>query len=229
MLEEIKKRVFKANMQLVEYGLMIFDWGSISEIDKKTNLVVVIPNGIDYKSITCDDMVVVDLDGNIIEGYNKPSTDLSSHLEIYKAFNDISSVVHTHSTYATIWAQAGRDIPFYGTTHAEYFYGNVPCTRELTKNEVESEYERNTGLVIIEKFLLENINSKVMPGAIVHSHGPFNWGKDAYDAVNNAIVLENIAKMALYTENINHNIKLASRHLLDKHYFKKGKIFSIER
>lgn len=219
MLEELKKIVCEANLQLVKHKVVIFTWGNVSGIDREKGLVVIKPSGVDYSNMTSNDMVVTDLDGNIVEGHYKPSTDLPTHLELYKAYNDIGGVVHTHSTNATAWAQAGRDIPFYGTTHADYFYGAIPCTRQLTETEVISDYEKNTGSVIIER--LNGIKPLEVPGALVRSHGVFAWGKDPLNAVHNAVVIEAIAEMALKTEAICPTVNTAPDYLLNKHYLRK--------
>lgn len=219
MLEELKKIVCEANLQLVEHKVVIFTWGNVSGIDREKGLVVIKPSGVDYSNMTPDDMVVTDLDGNVVEGHYKPSTDLPTHLELYKAYSDIGGVVHTHSINATAWAQAGRDIPFYGTTHADYFYGAIPCTRQLTEAEVVTEYEKNTGSVIIER--LSGIKPLEVPGALVRSHGVFAWGKDPLNSVHNAVVIEAIAQMALKTEVICPTVNTAPDYLLNKHYLRK--------
>ncbi len=219
MLENLKEKVLKANLDLVKYGVVIFTWGNVSAIDKETGLVVIKPSGVDYSVMKADDMVVVDIDGNVVEGDLNPSTDLPTHLEIYKAYPTVGGVVHTHSAHATAWAQAGRGIPFYGTTHADYFYGEIPCTRELTEDEVKTDYEKNTGLVIVET--MGDRDALAMPGALVKSHGVFSWGKDADNAVHNAVVMEYVAKMATEAEAANPDIKPAPQYLLDKHYLRK--------
>lgn len=219
MLEELKEKVCKANLDLVKYGVVIFTWGNVSAIDRESGLVVIKPSGVDYSVMKPSDMVVVDLDGKVVEGDLNPSTDMPTHVELYKAYPTIGGVVHTHSSSATAWAQAGRAIPFYGTTHADYFYGDIPCARGLTAEEVNTEYEKNTGLVLVE-----TIGSKdplAMPGALVRSHGVFAWGKDADNAVHNAVVMEYVAKMALDTEKINPVVTPAPQYLLDKHYLRK--------
>lgn len=219
MLENLKEKVLKANLDLVKYGVVIFTWGNVSAIDKETGLVVIKPSGVDYSVMKADDMVIVDIDGNVVEGSLNPSTDLPTHLEIYKAYPEVGGVVHTHSSHATAWAQAGRGIPFYGTTHADYFYGEIPCTRELTEDEVKTDYEKNTGLVIAETIGYRE--ALAMPGALVKSHGVFAWGKDADNAVHNAVVMEYVAKMATEAEALNSEIKSAPQYLLDKHYLRK--------
>ncbi len=219
MLEQLKEQVLKANLLLPQYGLVTFTWGNVSGIDRKSGLVVIKPSGVEYDAMTADDMVVVDLEGNVVEGKLNPSSDTPTHIELYKAFENIGGIIHTHSTYAVAFAQAGRDIPAYGTTHADYFYGDIPCTRPLTSDEVEHEYEKNTGIVIAQKF--ENIDYKAMPGVVVSNHGPFAWGKDAIDAVHNGVVMEQVAKMAILSEQVNPSIKPISQYLLDKHYMRK--------
>ncbi len=219
MLEELKEKVYKANLDLVKNGLVIFTWGNVSSIDREKGLFVIKPSGVDYEKMRADDMVVVDINGRVIEGALRPSSDMPTHLELYKAFKTVGSITHTHSTYATSWAQAGRDIPFYGTTHADYFYGDIPCARGLTKEEIESDYEKNTGLVIAEKF--NNIDPLAVPAVLVKSHGTFSFGKNADDAVHNAVVCEQVAKMALMTEQLNPQVKKADQFLLDKHYNRK--------
>ncbi|MBQ6477602.1 MAG: L-ribulose-5-phosphate 4-epimerase [Bacilli bacterium] len=219
MLNKLKKEVYEANLELVKQDLVVYTWGNVSAIDRKSNLVVIKPSGVDYATMKVDDMVVVDLDGNIVEGKLRPSSDTPTHLELYKHFKDIGAVVHTHSSWATAWAQSGRGIPPYGTTHADTFYGTIPCTRVLTKDEVNKDYELNTGKVIVETF--KNIDENAIPGVLCKSHGPFVWGKDAKTAVYNAKVLEEVAKMAYHTEILNKDIKEVNQYLLDKHYLRK--------
>ena len=219
MLEELKEKVCKANLDLVRHGVVIFTWGNVSAIDFETKLVVIKPSGVDYSVMKPSDMVVVDLYGNVVEGELNPSTDLPTHLEIYKAYPTVGGVVHTHSAHATAWAQAGRGIPCYGTTHADYFYGEIPCTRELTREEVEYEYEKNTGLVIVET--LGDTEALSMPGCLVKSHGVFAWGKDADNAVHNAVCMEYCAKMSTEAQFLNPAITPAPQYLLDKHYLRK--------
>lgn len=221
MLDELKKKVFKANLLLPKYHLITFTWGNVSGIDREKGLVIIKPSGVDYETMTFDDMVVTDLDGKVVEGHYKPSSDLMTHLEFYKNFKNIGGVVHTHSTNATSWAQAGKDIPALGTTHADYFYGSVPCTREMTKTEIINDYELNTGKVIVETFNTRKINPDDMPGVLVRNHGPFTWGKDPMNAVHNAVVLEELAKMALDTIIINPQVEKMPDVLLDKHYLRK--------
>ena len=219
MLKMLKEQVLKANLDLVKNGLVLFTWGNVSAIDKETNLVVIKPSGVSYDEMTAEDMVVVDLNGKIIEGKLNPSSDTPTHLELYKAYPEIGGVVHTHSSYATAFAQAGRNIPAYGTTHADYFYGEVPCARSLTKEEVETEYEKNTGKVIIETFQDKDVGA--IPACLVKHHGVFAWGKDANEAVYHATVVEEVAKMACLTERINEKAEPAETYLMDKHYNRK--------
>ena len=221
MLEQLKHKVLEANLLLPKYGLVTFTWGNVSGIDRETGLIVIKPSGVDYDGMTADDMVVVDLDGNRVEGKWKPSSDTATHIELYKAFPNIGGVVHTHSSYATSWAQAGRDIPCYGTTHADYFYGAVPCLRCLDKTEIANAYERNTGLLIISEFDRLSIDPDATPAVLCKNHGPFCWGKDPIDAVHAAVVLEVCAKMAYRTEQINPKVQPAPQELQDKHYFRK--------
>lgn len=219
MLEALKKQVYEANMELPRRGLITYTWGNVSGIDRETGYVVIKPSGVDYELLKVDDMVVVDLEGNKIEGEYKPSSDTPTHLELYKAFPEIGGVVHTHSPWATSWAQAGRSIPCYGTTHADYFYGSIPCARSLTKDEIESDYEKNTGLVIIDTF--KELNPSFVPGVLCINHGPFTWGKDAMEAVHNAVVLEEVAKMAFQTEQINTHVNAAPEAIKEKHFMRK--------
>lgn len=221
MLENLKKQVYEANMELPRYGLVTFTWGNVSGIDKESGLFVIKPSGVDYNKLTPDDMVVMDLQGNKIEGDLKPSSDTPTHLEIYKAFPEVGGIVHTHSSYATSWAQSGRGIPCYGTTHADYIYGEVPCLRCLTKEEIEEAYEENTGHLIVNEFLRLDKDPMAVPAVLCKNHGPFAWGKDAMDAVHNAVVLEEVAKMAYRTETINPKVLPAPKELQDKHYFRK--------
>lgn len=218
--QELKERVFSANLQLPKYGLVTFTWGNVSEIDRERGVIAIKPSGVEYDVMTADDIVVLDLEGIRIEGKLNPSSDTATHVELYKAFPAIGGIVHTHSRNATIWAQAGRDIPALGTTHADYFYGDVPCTRLLTKSEIESDYEKNTGLVIIEEFNKRDIDPQAMPGVIIAGHAPFTWGKDGSDAVHNAVVMEEIAAMATATRSISPEVAIQPE-LLDKHYNRK--------
>ncbi len=221
MLEELKKIVCEANLDLPRYGLVTFTWGNVSAIDRESGLFVIKPSGVEYDKLTPEDMVVVDLDCKKVEGRYNPSSDTATHAELYKAFPEIGGIVHTHSSYATSWAQAGRSIPCYGTTHADYFYGPIPCARHLTREELEEDYEKNTGKVIIELFHERGIDPKAVPGTICFSHGPFTWGKDAAQAVYHAVVLEEVAKMAYRTESIQPQVKPAPQELQDKHYLRK--------
>ena len=221
MLEQLKKEVYEANMELPRRGLITYTWGNVSGRDKETGYFVIKPSGVDYDKLTADDMVVCDLNGKVIEGKYKPSSDTPTHIELYKKYPEIGGIVHTHSPEATSWAQAGRSIPLYGTTHADYFYGPIPCARSLTKEEIEGEYERNTGLVIIETFEENGINPVYTPGVLCCNHGPFTWGKDAAEAVHNAVVLEEVAKMATKTEQINPRVTPAPDTIRDKHFFRK--------
>lgn len=219
MLEGLKNKVCAANISLAEHKIVVFTWGNVSAIDRNTGYVVIKPSGVEYSDMTPDDMVVTDIDGRIIEGRLKPSTDLATHLELYKAYPEIGGIAHTHSVSATAWAQAGRDIPLYGTTHADYFHGSIPCTRGLTDAEINGEYEKNTGLVIAER--IGNTPPLTLPGALVKSHGVFSWGRDAAQAVYNAVVMETVAEMALKTEEINPDAKPAADALIEKHYSRK--------
>ncbi|MCR4956257.1 MAG: L-ribulose-5-phosphate 4-epimerase [Lachnospiraceae bacterium] len=221
MLEELKKQVYEANMELPRRGLITYTWGNVSGIDRDKNLFVIKPSGVAYDELKPEDMVVLDLEGNIVEGNLRPSSDTPTHLELYKKFQDIGGIVHTHSPEATSFAQAGMDIVLYGTTHADYFYGSIPCTRSLTKEEIEGEYEVNTGKVIIETFEERNINPVYTPGVLCKNHGPFTWGKDAGEAVHNAVVLEEVAKMAFKTRMINPLVEEAPDCIRDKHFFRK--------
>jgi len=218
MLELLKKEVFKANLDLVKHGLVIFTWGNVSSIDRTTGLVVIKPSGVSYEEMKAEDMVVVDLNGTVVEGTLKPSSDTATHLALYKAFPNIGGIVHTHSTYATSWAQAGVDIPNIGTTHSDYFSDAIPCTRDMTQQEVEGEYELETGNVIIERF--KGQNPDFIPGVLVKNHGPFAWGKDAHDAVHNAVVMEQVAKMAYISYGVNPDLTM-SNHLIKKHFYRK--------
>lgn len=218
MLEKLKNEVYKANLDLVKHGLVIFTWGNVSVIDRESNLVVIKPSGVSYDEMRMEHMVVVDLDGKAVEGNLKPSSDTPTHVELYKAFQNIGGIVHTHSTFATAWAQAGADIPNIGTTHADYFSEAIPCTRDMTQKEVEGEYEKETATVIIERF--NSINPDFVPGVIVKNHGPFSWGKDAHDAVHNAVVMEQVAKMAYIAYGVNQNLTM-NEHLIKKHFYRK--------
>jgi L-ribulose-5-phosphate 4-epimerase len=219
MLEELKQAVLEANLQLPQYRLVTFTWGNVSGIDRERGLVVIKPSGVAYDKLTVDDMVVVNLDGEVIEGHLKPSSDTPTHLWLYKQFLGIGGIVHTHSTWATTWAQAGKGIPALGTTHADYFYGEIPCTRPMTNEEIQGAYELETGKVITETFRF--LDPLQMPGVLVHGHGPFAWGKDPANAVHNAVVLEEVAKMAARTFMLNPNVQPISQSLLDRHYLRK--------
>lgn len=221
MLEELKQKVFEANLLLPKYGLVVFTWGNVSGIDREKGLVVIKPSGVDYDVMRAEDMVVTDLDGNVVDGKLKPSSDLATHLEFYKNFKDIGGVVHTHSINAVAWAQAGKDIPALGTTHGDYFYGSIPCTRLMSEEEIKGAYELNTGKVVVEEFKNRKIDPNQMPAVLVHSHGPFTWGKDPFDAVHNSVVLDTLAEMALKTVTINSNVDSMQQALLDKHFLRK--------
>ena len=232
MLEELKQKVCKANLDLVKHGLVLFTWGNVSAIDRASGLVVIKPSGVSYDDMKPSDMVVVDLEGNVVEGSLRPSSDTPTHLVLYKAFPEVGGIVHTHSTFATAWAQAGRDIPSLGTTHADYFHDDIPCTRDMKKLEVFGEYEKETGVVIVERF--RKIKPMDTPAVLVRNHGPFAWGTDADNAVHNAVVLEEVAKMAFIAMTINKDFIGANRdpyqadstptmnkHLIEKHYSRK--------
>lgn len=219
MLEQLKKQVLEANLLLPKYGLVTFTWGNVSGIDLESGLVVIKPSGVPYEGMTEEDMVVVDLDGKRVEGQWKPSSDTPTHVELYKAFPALGGIVHTHSRWATTFAQAGLDIPAMGTTHGDYFYGDIPCTRKMTPQEIAGEYEKETGRVIIETFAGKSPAD--IPGVTVHSHGPFAWGKDAMDAVHNAVVMEEVAFMDWHAMMINPAAGRMQQELLDKHYLRK--------
>lgn len=220
MLEELKEKVYLANMDLPKFGLVTFTWGNASEIDRDKGLMVIKPSGVPYEELKPEHMVVLDLAGNQVEGRLKPSSDTATHLVIYNSFPEVGGVVHTHSSMATSWAQAGKDIPALGTTHADYFYGDIPCTRDMTKEEIEGEYEKETGNVIVERF--KGLNPMHVPGVLVSNHGPFSWGKDAHEAVHNAVVLEEVAKMALNSFIIGGgSFKPVGSNLLDRHFLRK--------
>ncbi len=219
MLEELKEKVFKANLDLVKHGLVIFTWGNVSGIDRESGLVVIKPSGVNYDDMKAEDMVIVDINtGNVVEGALRPSSDTPTHLALYRAFPEIGGVVHTHSTYATAWAQAGVDIPNIGTTHADYFHDAVPCTRDMTEAEVKGDYELETGNVIVETF--NGINPVHTPGVLVKNHGPFAWGTSPADAVHNAVVLEQVAKMASIAYTINPSLTMNPL-LIEKHFSRK--------
>ena len=219
MLEQLKKEVLEANLLLPKYGLVTFTWGNVSGIDRQSGLVVIKPSGVEYDTMSVDDMVVVDLQGNIAEGKRKPSSDTATHIELYKAFPACGGIVHTHSRWAASFAQAGRGIPPLGTTHGDYFYGEIPCTRLMTNEEIAGEYEKETGKVIIEAF--DGKDPEAVPGVLVHSHGPFAWGKDASEAVHNAVVMEEVAFMAFHAMMLSPNLQDMQQELLDKHYLRK--------
>ncbi|PWW31439.1 L-ribulose 5-phosphate 4-epimerase [Cytobacillus oceanisediminis] len=221
MLDQLKQEVLEANLDLPKHGLVTFTWGNVSGIDREQNLVVIKPSGVPYEDLKAEDLVVVDLDGNIVEGSLRPSSDTATHLALYRAFPRIGGIVHTHSPWATSWAQASRPIPPLGTTHADYYYGEIPCTREMTQKEVESAYELETGNVIIETFQKKGLDPLAVPGVLVSNHAPFCWGKDAHQAVHNAVVLEEVAKMALQTFQLNPAVQSMDQFLLDKHYLRK--------
>lgn len=221
MLKQLKEQVYEANMALPKYGLVTFTWGNVSGIDRAAGLFVIKPSGVEYNRLSPEDMVVMDLEGNKVEGRYQPSSDTATHLELYKAFQEVGGIVHTHSSYATSWAQAGRGIPCYGTTHADYIYGEVPCLRCLTPAEIEEAYEINTGKLIVSEF--ERLQKDVMavPVVLCKNHGPFAWGRDPMEAVHNAVVLEEVAKMAYRTESIAPGVTPAPQELQDKHYYRK--------
>lgn len=219
MLENIKKEAYEANMKLVEYGLVLFTWGNVSQIDRESGLVVIKPSGVPYEKMTPDDMVVMNLSGERVEGALNPSSDTPTHLELYRRFPDIGGVAHTHSTFAVSFAQAACGIPPFGTTHADFAFGEIPCTRDLTKEEIEGEYELNTGKVIAECFEKGGIDYNAVPAVLVHSHGPFTWGKNGLKAAENSAILEEVAKMAYLSKTM--NARQANENIINKHYFRK--------
>lgn len=221
MLEDLKKQVYEANMELPRRGLVTYTWGNVSGIDRERGLMVIKPSGVEYDELRPEDLVVLDLEGNRVEGELNPSSDTKTHLELYRAFPQLGGIVHTHSAHAVAWAQAGEDIPCFGTTHADYFYGPIPCARALTPPEVEEDYEGNTGRVIVETFRERGLNPVYVPAVVCRSHGPFTWGKDAAQAVYHAVVLEEVAKMALFTRQVNPAAAPAPQHVLDKHFLRK--------
>ena len=221
MLEQLKREVYEANMLLPKYQLVTFTWGNVSGIDREAGLFVIKPSGVDYDKLTPEDMVVVDLQGNKVEGKYNPSSDTATHMVLYNRFPDIGGIVHTHSTWATSWAQAGRNIPCYGTTHADYIYKDVPCVRNLTKEEIDEAYELNTGILIADEFERQGIDYIATPAVLCKNHGPCTWGKDAHEAGHNAVVLEEVAKMAANCEMINPKVAPAPVELQDKHYYRK--------
>lgn len=218
MLEELKKTVCQSNLNLVKYGLVVFTWGNVSGIDRDKRLVVIKPSGVSYDEMEAEDMIVLDLEGNKVEGELNPSSDTPTHLHLYRELKGLGGIVHTHSEWATSWAQSRRPIPAYGTTHADYFYGEIPCTRLLTETEVKKDYELNTGVVIVETF--KDLDPIAVPGVLVGQHGPFAWGKDPEEAVDNARVMEEVAKMAFRNEVLG-NSRAIDQYLLDKHYLRK--------
>ena len=221
MLEALKREVYEANMELPRRGLVTYTWGNVSGIDREAGLFVIKPSGVDYDKLMPNDMVVMDLEGNRVEGRYNPSSDTATHLELYKAFPTIGGIVHTHSPHATAWAQAGRALPCYGTTHADYFYGDIPCARCLTAEEIVEAYEKNTGLVIIETFRALGLDPAYVPAVLCKHHGPFAWGKSAAEAVHSAVVLEEVAKMNYMTEIINPRVERAPQCMQDKHFLRK--------
>lgn len=221
MLEKLKQEVYEANMELPKRGLVTYTWGNVSGIDRASGLFVIKPSGVEYEELRPEDLVVMDLNGNKIEGELNPSSDTKTHLELYKAFPEIGGIVHTHSPYAVAWAQSRRDIPCYGTTHADYFYGDIPCARNLTQEEIDEDYERNTGKVIVETFRTRGINPMYVPAVICSNHGPFTWGKDAAQAVYHAVVLEEVSHMVMLTEQNNPHVGPAPQRIQDKHFMRK--------
>lgn len=222
MLEQLKQQVLEANLALPAHHLVTFTWGNVSAIDRELGLVVIKPSGVEYDGMRAEDMVVVDLhSGEVVEGRKKPSSDTATHLALYRRFPGIGGIVHTHSRHATIWAQAGRDLPAWGTTHADYFYGTIPCTRLMTQEEIAGEYEHQTGEVIIQTFVERDIDPLQVPAVLVNAHGPFAWGKDAADAVHNAVVLEECAYMGLFSTQLTPQLGNMQPQLLDKHYLRK--------
>lgn len=222
MLEELKKEVCRANLELPRHGLVTFTWGNVSGVDRQSGMMVIKPSGVEYDGMTPEDMVVVSLEtGKRVEGKWKPSSDTDTHLALYRAFPNLGGIVHTHSRWATSWAQAGRDIPAYGTTHGDYFYGSIPCTRKMTPEEIAGSYELETGNVIVETLKTRNIQPLEIPAVLVYSHGPFAWGTDPMNAVHNAVVLEELAFMAFHTEALNPGVASMQQELLDKHYLRK--------
>lgn len=218
-MQQLKEQVFTANLDLPRYGLVTFTWGNVSAIDRARGLVAIKPSGVDYETMTVDDIVVVDMQGQVVAGELRPSSDTATHLALYRRYPSLGGVVHTHSTHATAWAQAGRAIPALGTTHADYFLGDIPCTRALTAEEVQGDYELNTGRVIIET--LKEAEPLHTPGVVVYQHGPFAWGKSAHDAVHNAVVMEEVARMAWIARGINPGLKPIDSYLMDKHFMRK--------
>ncbi|EGD46887.1 L-ribulose-5-phosphate 4-epimerase [Ruminiclostridium papyrosolvens DSM 2782] len=219
MLEQLKKAVLEANLELPKKGLVTYTWGNVSGIDRESGLIAIKPSGVEYDVMTAEDIVLIDLTGKVVEGKLKPSSDAPTHVALYNAFPEIGGVTHTHSRWATAFAQAGMGIPAYGTTHADYFYGEIPCTREMTKDEIQSEYEANTGTVIIEAF--KDLNPNYVPAVLVKNHAPFTWGKSAAESVHNSVVLEEVAMMAIQCKQLNPNVTPMPKVLLDKHFMRK--------
>ena len=219
MLEELKQKVFEANLELPKKGLVTFTWGNVSAIDRESGLIVIKPSGVSYEEMNVEDMVVIDLQGKIVEGKLNPSSDTDTHVLLYNEFKELGGIVHTHSSWATSFAQAGREIPCFGTTHADYFYGSIPCTRKMTQEEIVGRYEYETGKVIVETF--EGINPQFVPGVLVNNHGPFAFGQDAMDAVHNAVVMEEVAKMAYRSIHLIKDLEAIDNTLLDKHFLRK--------
>lgn len=218
-MQQLKQQVFAANLALPRHGLVTFTWGNVSAIDRARGVVAIKPSGVAYETMTVDDIVLVDMEGNVVEGKLRPSSDTATHLALYRRYPSLGGVVHTHSTHATAWAQAGLAIPALGTTHADYFLGDIPCTRALTEEEVQGEYELNTGRVIIET--LKDSEPLHTPGVVVYQHGPFAWGKNAHDAVHNAVVMEEVARMAWIARGINPRLKPIDDYLMAKHFMRK--------
>ena len=221
MLEELKEKVYLANMELPKRGLVTYTWGNVSGVDRERGLFVIKPSGVEYDELKPSDMVVMDLKGNKIEGDMNPSSDTKTHMVLYNAFPKVGGIVHTHSPYAVAWAQAGEDLPCYGTTHADYFYGSIPCARHLTQEELDEDYERNTGVTIVETFKERGLDPKAVPAVLCFSHGPFTWGKDPAQAVYHSVVLEECAKMGIFTRMVNPNAAHAPQRMQDKHYMRK--------
>ncbi|WP_306220345.1 L-ribulose-5-phosphate 4-epimerase [Cohnella sp. WQ 127256] len=219
MLEQLKEMVCQANAELPKYGLVTFTWGNVSGFDRESGLMVIKPSGVPYEKLLPEQMVVVDLEGKVVEGTLRPSSDTPTHLVLYRSFPNVGGIVHTHSPWATIWSQAGEEIPAFGTTQADYFYGTIPCTRPMSNGEIQGEYEAETGNVIVETF--REINPDQVPGVLVNSHAPFAWGKDAMEALHNAVVLEEVAKMAYHTRQLHPTVSSMNQVLLDKHYLRK--------
>jgi len=221
-LTSLKQQVLEANLALPQHNLVTFTWGNVSAIDRASGLVAIKPSGVDYDVMTLDDIVVLELEsGRVVEGSKKPSSDTATHLALYRAFDTIGGIVHTHSRHATIWAQSGLDLPAWGTTHADYFYGNIPCTRLMTAQEIAQDYEHNTGEVIIETFRTRNISPMAIPAVLINAHGPFAWGSNAENAVHNAVVLEEVAYMGIFSRQLTPGIRDMQQVLLDKHYLRK--------